>query len=449
MLSPAQDYHCKCRSGDRRLVKMPAGGGGGGGGGGGFGGGGGYYSSGSGGGGGWGSLVAVVITVIVIVVIAIPVGITTNRSDVPVFFSPGDTRLISYGPSFFCAGITLVDRSNSTDSTVYLVTETPPLTDQNNFTFNSSINLADNIYNYWNYYLYPNSNFSTAVCTRPNSASGTFYLIRGRGNFQKWIDDPSTDEAIAFFSITSITCSVENSRRFSFQVEFEDEYYFVYYNNRGRNTLPFLRLDITISVDRFQYSTSDLESVANCSAPTIGECSLTVPYGSNYRALIVTDIPDNPDWEENVEVSLHCSNRAWAFAVVVLVPIFAVVGCVAAAVLGCVCWAKWDSVKNCCSGRIQSSSWSPTPTFGLTRQGQQPTSSAYPTQPTNSFPRGGFPEPQGDPPATDPLDGKQDLTTIPPPTYGASLAYPPIVNPPKVDDQLPPPYSEFTTNSNI
>ena len=148
---------------------MPAGGGGGGGGGGGFGGGGGYYSSGggSGGGGGWGSLVAVVLTVIVIVVIAIPVGITTNRSDVPVFFSPGDTRLISYGPSFFCAGVTLVDRSNRTDSTVYLVTETPPLTDQNNFTFNSSINLADNIYNYWNYYLYPNSNFSTAVqCTR-------------------------------------------------------------------------------------------------------------------------------------------------------------------------------------------------------------------------------------------------------------------------------------------
>ena len=423
---------------------MPGGGGaggGGGGGGGGFGGGG-YYGGGGGGGSGfWVSLVACVITLVIVLAIAIPVGITNQG--VPVFFSPGDTRLINYGASFFCAGVTLVDRSNRTDSTVYLIEDTPPLTDQNNFTFNSSINLADNIYNFWNYYLYPNSNFSTAICTRPNSASGTFYLIRGRGTFQSWIDDPSTDEALAFFSITIFPCSASNYRRFSFQVEHEDEYYFVFYNNRGgSSSLPFLRLDITISVERFQYSTDDLDTVANCSAPMIGECSLIVPYGSNYRALIVTDIPEDPDWEENVEISIHCSNRAWAFAVVVLVPMLAVVLCVAAGVVAFVCWLKWDSLKSCFSGQIQSSSWSPSRphTFELNRP-EQSTSSAYPTQP-----RGGFPEPQDEPAATDPLDGKQDLTAIPPPTYGASLAYPPIVNPPKVDDELPPPYIGFAPN---
>ena len=125
---------------------MPGGGGagGGGGGGGGFGGGGYYgggYHGGSGGSGGWGSLVACVVTLVIILAIAIPVGITNRNQGVPVFFSPGDTRLINYGASFFCAGVTLVDRSNRTDSTVYLIEGTPPLTDQNNFTFNSSMEL--------------------------------------------------------------------------------------------------------------------------------------------------------------------------------------------------------------------------------------------------------------------------------------------------------------------
>ena len=64
-------------------------------------------------------------------------------------------------------------------------------------------------------------------------------------------------------------------------------------------------MNVTIAVEQFHYSTSisDLNLVANCSVPTIGECSLTVPYGStNYRGLIVTEIPNNPDWEENVEI---------------------------------------------------------------------------------------------------------------------------------------------------
>ena len=97
-------------------------------------------------------------------------------------------------------------------------------------------------------------------------------------------------------------------------------------------------MDVTISVSRFQYSTEDLTTAASCSAIK-GECSLNVPAHPNYRALIVTDIPDDPDWEENVDVTLHCSsNREWAYAVVVLIPILVIVGVsIAAVILGCVC----------------------------------------------------------------------------------------------------------------
>ena len=79
-----------------------------------------------------------------------------------------------------------------------------------------------------------------------------------------------------------------------------------------------------MSFHRFEYSIDDFNSVANCSVATTGECTITVPYNSNYRALIVACIPENPDWEENVAVDWRCVDRAWAFATVILVPMAAV-----------------------------------------------------------------------------------------------------------------------------
>ena len=275
---------------------MPAGGGaaggGGGGGGGGFGGGGFSHGGSSAGGGGTNAIISLIscaCVIVIMVTIAVPVGITQNRPpDVPIFYSPGDTRILSYESTFFCAGITLTDQSARVGSTLHLISDTPLLNDRNNFTVSSSLTLAKNIYRYWNYYLYPNSNFTTELCTRPNSADGVFYLIKGRSTFQSWISGPTTDLAIGFFSIANFPCSGPK-HQFSFPVETEDEYYFVYYNRAREDSLPFLRLDVIISVERFQYSISGLNSIANCSISSTGECSLTVPYNSNYQALIITD----------------------------------------------------------------------------------------------------------------------------------------------------------------
>ena len=265
-------------------------------------------------------VVAIMVGIFILVVLAVgvPLGIilrglgsnsgAPDSAVVPVFFSPGDTRIVSFDSSS-CDEVTLVVNSRRTEATLYLITDTPPLTDQNNFTISSSLSLTDNIYNYWNYYLYPGSNFSTTVRTRLGSDKGTFYLFKGRNNFQQWIKNPLRNEAITTFSITCF--SRPFSRQLSFLVQDEDEYYLVYYNNRGqcsRSSSDVLRLDVTISVNRFQYSTSNLTTDASCSAIE-GQCSLNVPSDSNYRALIATDIPDNPDWEENVDISLLCSSN--------------------------------------------------------------------------------------------------------------------------------------------
>ena len=246
---------------------------------------------------------------------------TTTGAVVPVFFSPGETRLASFG-SFFCDEVTLVSNS-SAGATLYLITDTPPLTDRNDFTINSSLTLPDNFFKYWNYYLYPGSTFSSSFRTRSNSDSGTVFLFKGKNSIQRWFRNPFLNRPVA---ARIIPCSSQH--HFSLSVQEEDEYYFVYYNNRGQQcpqSSSELLLDVTISVSRLQYSTEDLTTATNCSVIE-GECSLNVPAHPNYRALIVTNTPDDPDWEENVDVSLHCSsNREWAYAVVVLIALLVIV----------------------------------------------------------------------------------------------------------------------------
>ena len=356
--------------------------------------------------------------------------------DVPVSYSPGDTRIVSFS-SFFCSQLTLVDTSNRTGSTLYLIKDTPPLTDRNtSFSINSrSFTLNNNVFVYWNYYLYPNSNFTTIYHARSFSDSGTFYLIKGRSNLQQWINNPSTIVAVAFFLIPCTRSLPSIRSSFSFQVQAEGDYYFIYHNNRERRCFgvssSVFRLDlITLSVSRFQYSTAGLTTAASCSA-IAGQCSLNVPL-SDYRALIVTNISNNPDWEEKVNISLHCSsNRAWAYTVVVLIPLLVIVGC-CTAVLRCVCWRKRDSMRACCSRSHSSQPAAPTGTV-LQLQTIEQHHGGTQQQPVAADQRYDKARPAGDL-----ATGQQHLTAVPPPSYRASHDYPQKL----VDSDLPPPYSK-------
>ena len=205
---------------------------------------------------------AVAMFLLVGFILGLVFGIRTSTDSTPeprvpdVLFSYGDTRIVSFG-SFFCDEITLVEIELSrTTVNLYLITDTPPLTVQNNFTIISSLTST----RYWRYYLYPNSNFTTLV---RGSGSVTFYLIKGRSNFQQYNPlEPSTIKALTSFSTP---CSLQFSHQFSFKVQAEDEYYFVYHNNNLSCVYPF-RLNVTISISLFQYSTLDLATAPKCTS---------------------------------------------------------------------------------------------------------------------------------------------------------------------------------------
>ena len=67
----------------------------------------------------------------------------------------------------------------------------------------------------------------------------------------------------------------------------------------------------------YLFPTSDAD-VPTCVVPPEGTCSLEIPDTAKYRALIVTDIPENVDWEENVDVSWSCDNHALSYLYLVL-----------------------------------------------------------------------------------------------------------------------------------
>ena len=363
------------------------------------------------------------------------------EGDIPVTYSPGDTRIVPFSP-FFCNELTLEDRSNRTGATLYLITDTPPLTDKNSFTIDlgTPIFLSDNVFFYLTYYLYPNSSLTTFFRVGAYSDRCSFYLIKGRSNFSQWINNPSTDLAVQ--SATTECSGLPSSALVSFYIRAEDDYYFVYHNYHGRAACHFTNsgsvlIDVSISVSRILYNTSGLTTAPRCSAIAGEHCSLNVPAAdSNYRALIVTDLPNSPDsvWEENIDISLHCSsNRAWAYVVVVLVPSLIIIGvCITIVILlGCVCWRKRDSLRACCSQSHRT-------TQSTTTEEAPPTSTVqFELQETQSD----CTKPQVDQrnkttPATDDTLNDGHLTAVPPPSYKASMDYPTQ----KLD--LPPPYSK-------
>ena len=99
-------------------------------------------------------------------------------------FSPGDSRLFDFSSS--CRQITVTDYSKTSPATLYLVTDTPPLTKQNAFTIHqTSLSIDQSNYEYWQYFFYPDSQFNMSACST-SKVNAQFYIIKGSKEFKKW-----------------------------------------------------------------------------------------------------------------------------------------------------------------------------------------------------------------------------------------------------------------------
>ena len=229
-------------------------------------------------------------------------------------YSPGDSRLISFS-SFFCDGVNVEVDSVATGATVYIVDAPPPLTEQNNFTVTNRTTPDASNFHFWQYYLYPNSNISISVCSGRRL---DVYVIKGNSNVNNWGSSPGEQHAELFDEIIT-TCPWQQVITYAAQEQ--DEYYVVLHNSLSRSQIAYT---VSLSFERFEYTPPSIGS--SCSALSGGQCTVDIPYGTGSQlALVVTTIPGNVDWGENVDVQTNCNRRDWAYALVILLPLLVVI----------------------------------------------------------------------------------------------------------------------------
>ena len=232
------------------------------------------------------------------------------------FFSPGDSRLIQFS-SFFCEGVDVKVDSAATGATLFLVDTPPPLSDANNFTIADSRTLGEHKFQFWQYYLYLDSNISVSICIDKKFRLD-IYIIKGNSNANYWARSPGRKHAKLFQRVTK-KCPQQHS--FSYTVQEEDQYYIIFHNSLSKEMVSY---NLELSIQRFEYSIESDNYSEICYAPSGAQCSVDIPYDTGSQlALVVTSIPLDVDWEENVDVVTSCRRRHWAYAVVILTTILA------------------------------------------------------------------------------------------------------------------------------
>lgn len=244
-----------------------------------------------------------IFTAIFIILIALSVSLFSSIDSGHLLLSPGDSRLVNFSAN--CRQLTLTDKSKTTTASVYLITETPPLTLHNTFTIKySSLTIGKAKYEYWQYHFYPKSSFNMTTCSASADSSGVLFLIiKGKTRFSKWSKGRNVENELQI----QVVNSCGNRHLLDFTAHEEDEYFFVFFNPGN----IAVEVDVKMSFECWEYSPPpQTVEVPFCSVSSSESCSLQVSSGHSYRALIVTDVPVGVDWEENVEVSWSCNSLA-------------------------------------------------------------------------------------------------------------------------------------------
>ena len=237
-------------------------------------------------------------------------------------YAPVDTAIISF-PHPFCERITItkpryIDDDFPVISTIYLLKTMPTLGKLDSATFYREVELSENQYQYWKIFLYPGSNISYLACYQGSLTEpwGTFYLVKGNNDFTLWKDGHS-DVSIHDETIDA-SCEDNNDSTFSFLVEKEDNYYFIF--QKDNNLLA--SLGVTFNYDRLLYNTSDDDIVSQCSIilNDSKQCSADVPLSFKAIALLELDTlePGLNEWDPYINLNVDCSARVWLYAVIAI-----------------------------------------------------------------------------------------------------------------------------------
>lgn len=289
---------------------------------------------------GWGVCIGMVILVTFIILLSVSLSVRYHDydSNSDNAFAAGDTRILSYSSSF-CDGLTL---TGDDSATLYLLRSTPPLSGPTNiFSTKFEPSNPPDSYKYLYYYLYPGSKMEMTYCLSGSSGwSGffTFALIKGKSNFNDWEDDGSSSHTLKQFTVES---QCPSSKSFYYNFTSEDTYYFVF-DNLGPNTFS---LDASLVLNRTEYLPNEVSVYDSCDISFVDDCSVSVPYQSDYVALLEVSSQSVVGPDSNLYYNWSCNPRVWIYVLIVFLPLLFVVVTTLVVLTVCIIYVRKRSQK--------------------------------------------------------------------------------------------------------
>ena len=156
-----------------------------------------------------------------------------------------------------------------------------------------------------------------------------YYLIQGDENYNNWVDDPNDSYSVQHIQLST------RCRHITYQVEKDDIYYFVFYNNMDDRSTMTVRFRFNRT--KYEFTIDDVVDSCSIAVNSHDSCSVNLPLLTSYTALLELDTHPPIDWDDGVIINVQCQPRGWLYAVIVLGVVLFLMGVIVTVMVICVC----------------------------------------------------------------------------------------------------------------
>lgn len=272
------------------------------------------------------------VVLILTLLVVLPVRYTTSSSFADFNnLDPADTRVISISNSI-CEKIAFNFHPGGDQSVhsayLYILDSVPKLAgyeEPASFIVNSTFD--DDTFHF---HLHQGSQISITGCVRylykEPHGSISFFIIKGRSNYDKWKDNPFGPYAYEVVLRVTALCETAAVSAVSYAVTSDDIYYITYNTDDDDGLIP----NVLVRFNRTRYEIGNSTVLDSCFTSSdhwpLDICTVDVPFSGATPLFVLTPAGnENVDWNtaDKVSIDIACVPRTWMyviFSLAILIP---------------------------------------------------------------------------------------------------------------------------------